>query len=230
MAARSFRSIVNNLPKDGPADFLHVIREDPYNRDLLFVGSSIGAYVSIDRGQSWAKLLDGNAVGPGVRPQDPSARPRADRSDARPRILDRRHRAARAVEPEEHQLDAHTCSRRRPRSSGARRRRWRRAATATRRDSSRSRTRRMARRSHIASRDRAASAARIAIINAVGDTIANLTGPGSGGPAQRELELPGFAAGGRGGAGAVVAERAARQHPEGGARADGARFAREGQV
>ena len=29
-----------------PADFVHVIREDPYNRDLLFVGTSRSAYVS----------------------------------------------------------------------------------------------------------------------------------------------------------------------------------------
>ena len=53
---KSFRSIVNNLPKDGPGDFLHVIREDPYNRDLLFAGTSIGVYVSIDRGLSWARF------------------------------------------------------------------------------------------------------------------------------------------------------------------------------
>ena len=37
---KTFHSIVNNLPKTSPADYLHVIREDPHNRDLLFVGSS----------------------------------------------------------------------------------------------------------------------------------------------------------------------------------------------
>jgi hypothetical protein len=33
-----------------------VIREDPHNRDLLFVGSSRSAYVSIDRGQNWTRF------------------------------------------------------------------------------------------------------------------------------------------------------------------------------
>ena len=53
---RSFRSIVNNLPRSSPQDYLHVIREDPHNRDLLFVGSSRSTYVSIDRGQTWNKF------------------------------------------------------------------------------------------------------------------------------------------------------------------------------
>ena len=42
---KTFRSIANNLPTGGP-DFVHVIREDPVNRDLLFVGTDVGAYVS----------------------------------------------------------------------------------------------------------------------------------------------------------------------------------------
>jgi hypothetical protein len=53
---KTFKSLVNNLPKSSPADFLHVIREDPHNRDLLFVGSSRSAYVSIDRGQTWSRF------------------------------------------------------------------------------------------------------------------------------------------------------------------------------
>jgi len=53
---KSFHSIVNNLPKSSPADYLHVIREDPHNRDLLFVGSSRTAYASIDRGKTWSKF------------------------------------------------------------------------------------------------------------------------------------------------------------------------------
>ena len=55
---KTFRSIVNDLPKGGP-DFLHVVREDPVNRDLLFVGTDVGAYVSRDRGQSWQKFMSG---------------------------------------------------------------------------------------------------------------------------------------------------------------------------
>ena len=53
---KSFRSLVNNLPTGGPGDFLHVIREDPVNRDLLFVGSSLSVYASMDRGQTWSKF------------------------------------------------------------------------------------------------------------------------------------------------------------------------------
>jgi hypothetical protein len=56
---KTFHSIVNNLPKSSPADYLHVIREDPHNRDLLFVGSSIGVYASIDRGHTWTKFSSG---------------------------------------------------------------------------------------------------------------------------------------------------------------------------
>jgi photosystem II stability/assembly factor-like uncharacterized protein len=56
---KTFKSIVNNLPKDGPADFLHVIREDPKNRDLLFVGSSLSVYASVDRGATWSKFSTG---------------------------------------------------------------------------------------------------------------------------------------------------------------------------
>ena len=55
---KTFRSLVNDLPKDGPA-FLHVIREDPANRDLLFVGTDVAAYVSIDRGAHWQRFMTG---------------------------------------------------------------------------------------------------------------------------------------------------------------------------
>jgi len=55
---RTFRSISNNLPTGG-VDFVHVIREDPVNRDLLFLGSDVGAYVSTDRGASWQRFMTG---------------------------------------------------------------------------------------------------------------------------------------------------------------------------
>ncbi|HEX4683806.1 MAG TPA: hypothetical protein VH277_13900 [Gemmatimonadaceae bacterium] len=53
---RTFQSLANNLPATSPQDYLHVIREDPHNRDLLFVGSSRTAYVSIDRGRTWSRF------------------------------------------------------------------------------------------------------------------------------------------------------------------------------
>jgi hypothetical protein len=55
---KSFRSIAANLPTGGP-DFVHVIREDRVNRDLLFVGTDVGAYVSLDRGASWQRFMTG---------------------------------------------------------------------------------------------------------------------------------------------------------------------------
>ena len=53
---KTFRSTVNNLPT-GAADFVHVIREDPAKRDLLFVGTDVGAYVSTDRGATWQRFM-----------------------------------------------------------------------------------------------------------------------------------------------------------------------------
>jgi photosystem II stability/assembly factor-like uncharacterized protein len=55
---KTFRSIAGNLPTGGP-DFLHVIREDPVNRDLLYVGTDVGAYLSRDRGKNWEKFMTG---------------------------------------------------------------------------------------------------------------------------------------------------------------------------
>ena len=55
---KTFHSIVNNLPSGG-IDFVHVIREDPADRDLLFLGSDVAAYVSTDRGASWQRFMTG---------------------------------------------------------------------------------------------------------------------------------------------------------------------------
>ena len=56
---KTFRSIAGGLPHESNADFVHVVREDPYNRDLLFVGTSRSAYASIDRGQTWQRFAGG---------------------------------------------------------------------------------------------------------------------------------------------------------------------------
>jgi photosystem II stability/assembly factor-like uncharacterized protein len=53
---RSFRSIAGGLPRGG-VNFVHVIREDPANRNLLFVGTDIGVWVSTDRGVSWQRFM-----------------------------------------------------------------------------------------------------------------------------------------------------------------------------
>jgi photosystem II stability/assembly factor-like uncharacterized protein len=56
---KSFRSIASNLPSDGAADYLHVVREDPHNANLLFVGTSIGVYTSWNRGATWQRFMTG---------------------------------------------------------------------------------------------------------------------------------------------------------------------------
>ncbi len=55
---RTFRSISSNLPTGGP-DFVHVVREDPVNPDLLYVGTDLAVYVSLDRGGSWHRFMTG---------------------------------------------------------------------------------------------------------------------------------------------------------------------------
>ncbi|HEX6063620.1 MAG TPA: hypothetical protein VFZ04_05325, partial [Longimicrobiales bacterium] len=55
---RTFRSIASNLPRGGP-DFVHVIREDPVNPNLLYVGTDVGVYMTHDRGASWQKFMTG---------------------------------------------------------------------------------------------------------------------------------------------------------------------------
>lgn len=49
----TWKEIVNGLPK---VSALHVIREHPRNRDLLFAGGEFGLYVSWDRGAHWQEL------------------------------------------------------------------------------------------------------------------------------------------------------------------------------
>jgi hypothetical protein len=52
----TWTSLANNLPAEGP---VHVIREDPRNKDLLFVGTEFGLYVSLDAGAIWHHLKGG---------------------------------------------------------------------------------------------------------------------------------------------------------------------------
>src|SRR5690606_16345627 len=55
---QTFRSIASNLPRGG-IDYVHVIREDPVNANLLFVGTDVGAYVSLNRGVTWQRFMNG---------------------------------------------------------------------------------------------------------------------------------------------------------------------------
>jgi photosystem II stability/assembly factor-like uncharacterized protein len=50
---KSWQDISNNLPEFGPA---YVIREDPLNPDVLYLGTEFGVYISINQGKTWVKL------------------------------------------------------------------------------------------------------------------------------------------------------------------------------
>jgi photosystem II stability/assembly factor-like uncharacterized protein len=52
----SWASIVGNIPS-GP---VNVIKEDPENPDILYVGTDLGVYVTLDGGQEWHSLPGGN--------------------------------------------------------------------------------------------------------------------------------------------------------------------------
>ena len=55
-AGEHWVSIAANLPDDAP---VRVIREDVKNPDLLFLGTEFAAYLSLDRGKSWTRLMNG---------------------------------------------------------------------------------------------------------------------------------------------------------------------------
>ena len=52
---KTFRDISKGLP----AEAVNVIREDPMNEDILYVGTDRGVYVSTNRGDSWSALQGG---------------------------------------------------------------------------------------------------------------------------------------------------------------------------
>ncbi len=54
----TFVRLKEGLPTGGP-DFIHVVREDPVNENLLFVGTDVGVYVSLDRGAFWHRFMNG---------------------------------------------------------------------------------------------------------------------------------------------------------------------------
>ncbi len=50
---KSFTNISGNLPANA---YVHVVREDPKNTNLLYAGTEIGIYASWDNGKTWAEL------------------------------------------------------------------------------------------------------------------------------------------------------------------------------
>jgi hypothetical protein len=53
---RTWTSLAADLPDPG---YLHVVREDPVNPDLLYVGSEFGLFLSFDRGKGWIPFRNG---------------------------------------------------------------------------------------------------------------------------------------------------------------------------
>jgi hypothetical protein len=66
----TFKSITNDLPQSGN---VQVIREDPKNRDLLYVGTEFGLYISLNAGQHWQRFMTNY---PTVRTDDILVHPR----------------------------------------------------------------------------------------------------------------------------------------------------------
>ncbi len=66
----TWSSIVSNLPAWGT---VNVVREDPKNKDLLYVGTEFGLYISVDGGREWKAFMSGL---PTVRVDDILVHPR----------------------------------------------------------------------------------------------------------------------------------------------------------
>ena len=103
---QTWTSIAGNLP----AKSVNVIREDPYNPNLLFVGMDFGLFVTIDGGKTWQEMKNGLPTQPVLRPEDPPARARPDRGHARPRDLHHRHLGARGGQRQDARGRTSTCS------------------------------------------------------------------------------------------------------------------------
>ena len=67
---KTWQSLTNNLPAYGN---LQVVREDPRNKDLLYVGTEFGLYVSTNGGGEWKPFMNGF---PTVRVDDILVHPR----------------------------------------------------------------------------------------------------------------------------------------------------------
>ncbi len=67
---KTFTSISNNLPASGN---VQVIREDPKNKNLLYVGTEFGLFISLNGGQKWETFMNNYAT---VRTDDIYIHPR----------------------------------------------------------------------------------------------------------------------------------------------------------
>ncbi|HEV8411402.1 MAG TPA: hypothetical protein VGQ30_12895, partial [Gemmatimonadaceae bacterium] len=51
---KTWKSVIGDLP--AKAAWVHVVREDPRNKNLLYIGTEMGIYASWDRGAHWTSL------------------------------------------------------------------------------------------------------------------------------------------------------------------------------
>ena len=82
---QSWESVAGDLPAFGN---IQVVREDPKNRNLLYVGTEFGLFVSLDGGKKWQKFMNNLPTARVDDILDPPARQRSDRRHARARHLD----------------------------------------------------------------------------------------------------------------------------------------------
>jgi photosystem II stability/assembly factor-like uncharacterized protein len=62
------KSWTSLIPADAPVKgYAHVLREDLVNRDLLFLGTELGLWISIDGGKQWAQYKGGELPNVAVR-------------------------------------------------------------------------------------------------------------------------------------------------------------------
>jgi photosystem II stability/assembly factor-like uncharacterized protein len=64
---RDFGKTWESLVTPDLSGYAHVIREDPVNSNLLFAGTEMGLYISVDGGKSWGKLQGGMPKSVAVR-------------------------------------------------------------------------------------------------------------------------------------------------------------------
>ena len=50
---KTWKSLRNNLPSFG---YTHVIKEDPFNKNILYLGTEFGIFISFNRGKKWLKF------------------------------------------------------------------------------------------------------------------------------------------------------------------------------
>jgi len=69
---RSWERVVGD--DAGVRGYAHVLREDPVNENVLYLGTELGLWISVDRGVTWAEFKGGNF--PSVAVRDIAVQPR----------------------------------------------------------------------------------------------------------------------------------------------------------